>query len=314
MTTLIETIQNTFGHHQIQMEEASHSYLVEFGLRDLMQRGTPVQEHDIERIMDETNDSENVRLYHVDTRSNTKTPIGRPVSSGYTPHTLEDIVALATTAQDALGCDARAKCHWSDGHFLSIQPTKDERLQCIADDSLFKRIRLTARYGGLSPLIGNAGLFRDRCTNLMEITTVKAARMAIRHTANLPNRVDELLMKFNTLTDSWQHSVATIDKMASNRVNLGEYVDAIWNVDREELEHTTRADNRAKDVLTRYRDEGNRVHSNSAFDVNANGWQAFNAVQGYVQHKGTGTSYSLGNAFSALDNPRVKRAEELALA
>ena len=310
MNTVIEQIKNAFPFEVIKRPMLNMEK-VESMLDHLAYMNTPITRETTELIMDTAKDKNAYRLY----RSDTGQAVGNPVSESYQVHTRDDIIALTTTAIESLGTDAQLKMHWNDGHFIAVAPNKDAQIKCAVDNTLFKRIIVNGRYGGLSTLTGVAGLYRHRCTNLMMIQSVQSARMSIRHTANLPNRVNDLLMQFNTLNQSWELSSHKIEKMHRNEVNLGSYIDQVWEIDRDEDKPSTRADNRARAIATRWNNEQeNPRPTNHAPHITTNAWEAFNAVQGHIQHNGSQTTHNLARAFKTLDAPRVKRAEVLALA
>ena len=310
METIRTQLQNAFPF-TVYKKPMLHMEKVESLLSHLIYMQAPVTPEAMEMIKDTASDERCFRLY----RSDTGEAVGNPVSEGYVLHNLDNIITLTEAIQESLGCELKLRTHWNNGEFIIAEPTKEARLQCKADDALWKRVIVNGRYGGLSPLTGLAGLFRDTCTNLMMIESVQTAHMSIRHTANLPNRVDELLMKFNRLTDSWELSLDKINQMSRNTVNLGDYTDQVWQIERDPDKPNTRADNRARAIANRWNNEQPHRHpSVYPYHIETNAWSAYNAVQGHIQHNGEQTTHNIGRALHTLDSTRVKRAEQLALA
>lgn len=312
MNTLEMKIREAYRNHDVITKPALHQHIVQDELNQLALTGEIITPERIEEINDLAVNKDNICIYHLQTMKQ----IGRPVSAGYELHTVDDMVTLANTAQDVIGENLDMRCSWSDGQIISLAPSRNAQMQYAIDKTIFKRLFIMGKYGGLSPLCGSAGLYVHECTNMMELASISSARMTIRHTRNLPNRVDELVMKFNRITNSWELSQEHINNMALKTVNLGHYVDDVWNVDREKLEHTTRADNRARAIAQRYRNEQPPHFNPTSMHPNhltVDGFSAFNAVQGYIQHNGIENTRNMSRAFKTLDSPRVKRAEQLIL-
>jgi hypothetical protein len=97
--------------------------------------------------------------------------------------------------------------------------------------------------------------------------------------------MDELIRTFSTLKESWVSIEKVIMQMASKTVNLQDFLDEIYPLPskptgRAATMHETR---RAK-ISGRVLDEAMRS-GRSAGRTTA--WEAYNAVQGYVQHDAT---------------------------
>jgi hypothetical protein len=58
-------------------------------------------------------------------RSDNCNPVGTgSVTSRYTPHQTDDVIALVEAAQEAFEGEVSVKCHFRDGHFVAVEPTK----------------------------------------------------------------------------------------------------------------------------------------------------------------------------------------------
>lgn len=254
-------------------------------------------------------------------RSDTATVVGSgSVSDRYTPHTTDDVLALVDAASEAFGNEMQIQCHFRDGHYVSIAPSKEYRRSIFGTaDNIFARVVINAGYDGKA-FKASMGYYRDACLNLSIMRTISQTTVSIRHTSKLRGRMQELIATFETLKESWSTLTDLATSMQSRQVNLVNFLNAVYP--QPESDASPRAvtihRNRTEEIFRRLRRErqatGRPVIGN---DWNVSAWEAYNAVQGYVQHVATRKS-SYNNDFDrvllAYRDPAVLRAEELAVA
>ena len=260
-------------------------------------------------------------------RSDSMSAVGPgSVSSRYVPHTTEDVCALVDAASSAFDGEVDVKCLFRDGHYVTIQPTRENRLAVYGEkDNVFPRVMIKAGYDKTA-FSASMGYYRDACRNLAMMQQVNGTTVAIRHTSGLRGHMDELLASFQLLKGSWDNLTNVIMSMESREVQLADFLRQVYgepNADassRSLKHHTARTEAIFRRV-TRERYTTGRGPMPDNFVVSA--WEAYNAVQGYVQHdmgwRGAGgNNQSASGQFEriirAASNQSVKKAEKLALA
>ena len=250
-------------------------------------------------------------------RSDNGQQVGNAVSAGYEPHTTDDILALTEAVSHRFDGRIEVKCHFRDGHYVSIQPTQEERLSLFGGrDNVFSRYLLKGRYNGVADTV--VGMFRDLCKNLAELSQVEGTTTSIRHTSGLRPKMDDLIRTFQELEGSWATMEGLIRNMAERKVRIADFLNEIYpqpEADASQRSVTIHS-NRTELIVNRLMQEHSRlglgsIRANS--DVSA--WLAFNAVQGYVQHEKSrnGDPTRFDRMLMANNDPVVKRAETLAL-
>lgn len=251
-------------------------------------------------------------------RSDTGTAVGYgSVSDRYEPHTTDDVLALVEAAGTAFDGVADVKCHFDHGHYVTIQPTKEQRLAVYGTkDNVFPRIVIDAGYGGQA-FKASLGMYRDACRNMMILRQAEGTNVAIRHTSSLRLQMDELIATFATLEAGWGNLTAVVQQMQSREVQMVEFLKAIYGEPKsDEGRSVTMHRNRTEAIFRRLASERmvtGRGPLDSAFVVS--GWEAFNAIQGYVQHDSIrrGRPTEMERIVRALHDNKVAQAERLAL-
>lgn len=253
---------------------------------------------------------------------------GEAVGSGsvtdrYTPHTTDDVVALVEAASTAFGGTAALRCGFSDGHFVVAEPTREHRLRVFDDgrgggDDIWPRLVISAPYGGAGCFQASVGFYRDACRNLAIMRRVSGVSVRIRHTASLRLKMDELIESFAGLRNGWASLSETVQRMESRRVNMVEFLRTMYGEpDRDTGRSATIHRNRTEAIFRRLTTERMRTgRPDMGTDWEVSAWEAFNAIQGYVQHDATrrGNPGDLDRIILAASDNAVLRAEELALA
>lgn len=251
-------------------------------------------------------------------RSDTGEVVGNgSVTSRYLPHTTDDVLALVEAAETAFDGAADVRCHFRDGHYVSVSPSKDYRRAVYGTaDNIFPRMVIDAGYGG-RPFVSSLGLFRDACQNLLILRTVKATTVSIRHTSGLRAKMDELIQTFATLKEGWATVAQVVDNMENRRVNMVEFLRSVYGEPGDSGRAVTMHQNRTEAIFRRLYNERLRTgRPDIGPDWNVSAWEAFNVVQGYVQHEARrhGSVTTMDRVMMAATDPAVYRAEQLAVA
>jgi hypothetical protein len=240
------------------------------------------------------------------------------VSDRYEPHTTDDVLALVEAAGHAFDGVADVKCHFDHGHYVSIQPSKEQRLAVYGTaDNVFPRIVIDAGYGGQA-FRASLGLYRDLCRNMMILRRAEGTTVSIRHTSSLRLQMDELVTTFASLEQTWGNLQAVVQQMASREVRMVEFLNAVYGEPKsDEVRSVTIHRNRTEAIFRRLQNERVRTGRGTiGNDFVVTGWDAFNAVQGFVQHDATrrGRPTEMERIISALHDTKVAAAERIALA
>ena len=254
----------------------------------------------------------------------------KSISKQYVPHTTDDVCALVEAASTAFGGHLDLKCHWRNGHYVSIAPTLEQRRSVYGTaDAIWPRIMLRGGFDGKG-FKATMGYWRDLCLNMSMLETVESTSVSIRHSSNLRGQMDELIHSFEGLKDGWENLTAVAESMQSRTVNRLDYVREVFK-DRMPsqdqlnlLALNPNAKIRAAKVWQKMlkamqdRLDSESIRSNRAVgrqEVSA--WEAFNMVQGYIQHDAqakTGFKDQFSRILRAANDKHVKRAAQIAMA
>lgn len=254
-------------------------------------------------------------------RSDTLTPVGKgSVTSRYVPHSTDDVLAMVEAASEAFDGVGQVQCYFNHGHYVTIQPSKDERRSIFGtNDNVFPRVIIRAGYDGKS-FSAIMGYYRDLCRNLSIMRSVTETNVSIKHTSGLRPKMEELIRQFGLLKGSWQQLTNRIAEMQASEINMANFLRAVYGEPQQDSKRAvTVHKNRTEAIFKRLLDErtrSNRGRLSSDFMVSK--WEAYNAVQGYVQHETTRKGANrnmldIGRAMQAMNDPAVIKAE-LALA
>lgn len=248
---------------------------------------------------------------------------GGSVTARYTPHTTDDVIALVDAAAAAFDGVASLRCGFSDGHFVIAEPTDRQRLRVFDNnrnggDDVWPRLFISAPYGGAGSFRASVGYYRDVCRNLSRMQSVHSVSVTIRHTSSLRPRMDELIETFGGLRHAWGNMTQVIQQMESRRVNMVEFLKAVYGEpDRDTGRGVTIHRNRTEAIFRRLTTERMRTgRGDMATNWEVSAWEAYNAVQGYVQWEASrrGNPTDIDRIILASSDAAVRRAEELALA
>ena len=251
-------------------------------------------------------------------RSDSGEYVGRPCSKHYVAHQTDDVMALVESASEAFDGIGSLQCHFRDGHYVSIAPSKDERRAIFGTaDNIFPRFIVNAGYDGRA-FSATVGFYRDACSNLAMMRQVSGTTVSIRHNSNLREKMDDLIQTFSTLRESWATLADVAAELQTHQVRMADFLDQVYGQPNENSKNSvTRHKNRTEAIfrrLSRERFTTGRGSMDSEFNVSA--WEGFNVIQGYVQHDATrkGNPSDFARIISAANDPAVKKAESLVLA
>ena len=252
----------------------------------------------------------------------------KSVSPRYVPHTTDDVCALVDAAGEAFEGEIACNTHFRNGHYVSIQPTNEQRTaiyNATDSDNIFPRIIINAGYDGKA-FSATMGYYRDACSNLAMMRQVNGTTVSIRHTSGLRGHMDSLIATFNTLKDSWGNLLTVIRSLESQEVRMADFLNEIYpqpTAEQVALANTGQAvravtthENRTKAIWKRLNVERTRTGRPQMTNT-VSAWEAYNAIQGYVQHDAQakeGFKGEFDRILRASNSADVRKAEKLVLA
>jgi hypothetical protein len=257
---------------------------------------------------------DNVRTQHYGLfRDDDGICFGPSVSRLYEPHTTEDIVAICEASEHVFGEIADVNLGFDDGHYVSVQPTKDRRIEAHKGDTVWPRLIIEARYG--QAFRASVGMYRDVCRNLAMPRQVEGTRVSIRHTSGLRAKMDDLIADLNMIKGGWDSLAAHIHAMATRRVRLAEFLDAMYPAPPENSTARSlgRHRSRTEAIINRIMRERTALGNADTNLHEVSAWEAFNGLQGYIQHDKSrrGNPGTFQRAILAMDDSVVAKAESL---
>jgi hypothetical protein len=255
-------------------------------------------------------------------RSDTNEVIGKgSVTSRYVPHQTDDVLALVDAASEAFEDEIDVTCHFRDGHYVSIMPTKHERLSVYGNtDNVWPRVIINAGYDGRA-FAATMGYYRDACRNLAMMRQVDGTTVSIRHTSGLRSHMNSLISTFSVLKESWAGLTDVIQNLQSVDVQMADFLESIYSTPDADASKrgVTVHRERTEAIFRRLQNERFRtgrpaMTPTDGFTVSA--WEAFNAVQGYVQHDAQskkGFKSDFDRILRASRDANVRKAESLVL-
>lgn len=253
-------------------------------------------------------------------RSDNSQVVGNAVTARYRTHQTDDVLAITEAAMTALEDENIAvRTHFRDGHYVEYAPSVAERKAIYGtEDNVFPRFLLRAGYDGRAFTV-SLGYYRDLCLNMSMLRSIgKSVHRSIRHTSSLRGKMDELISDFSSLGKGWEQLTKAIERMESREVVLTNFLDAVYGKpDTDSKRAVTVHKNRTEAIVRRLMSE--RVRSGRpqmGGDFRVSGWEAYNAVQGYVQHEATrksGFNSDMDRIILATKDTSVHLAEQAAL-
>lgn len=239
------------------------------------------------------------------------------VTERYTPHETDDVIALVEAASVLFDGAIDVRCNFKDGHYVIVQPTKDYRVSVFGSDTIWPSLMINASYDKRAALIGMA-MNRDMCKNMHIPRQVEGTTESLRHTSGLRPKMDELIEQFSTLEDGWKNYLIAVREMKETKTSVVKFLEEIYGERPQDTGNSqTRFDNTIRSIVQRVAKEQAKV--GQTFNGEVSVWQAFNGVQGFVQHESTrkGMGKVIDVEFTRIiavnDDTKVSDAEKLAL-
>ena len=214
------------------------------------------------------------------------------VTKRYTPHTTEDVCALVDACAEVVGMEScKLSTYWNNGHFVTIQPSKEYRQAVIGTkDSIWPRFILSAGFDKVA-YKGSMGFWRDNCRNMQELRSLSSTHFSFRHTSSLTGKISDLISKFERLAGSWDKMLETIRNMQDTKMSFDDLIAEVYPVNEDAS--ARQKSNRDATIAAIER----RIN-NEAFDLGyaslqrhgnrtITAWQALTGVQGHYQHNAT---------------------------
>tara|TARA_R110002096_G_scaffold189114_1_gene369263 strand:+ start:1075 stop:1956 length:882 start_codon:yes stop_codon:yes gene_type:complete len=253
-------------------------------------------------------------------RSDNSSLVGsKSVTARYHPHTTDDVCALADAAENAFDDDIDVRCHFRAGHYVDVKPNLAQRKAVYGtEDNIWPRVLIRAGYDGES-FRASLGYFRDACDNMAMMSMVNGTSVCIRHTSGLRSKMDDLIATFNTLKNSWSNLTDVVDQMQSREVVLTDFLNQLYpQPTAAEGRGVTIHRNRTESIVRRViRERMSTGRPTLVGNFKISAWEAYNAIQGYVQHDAIarkGFSGEFDRIIRAANDQTVRKAERLALA
>lgn len=245
--------------------------------------------------------------------------VGNAVRRTYTPHQTEDIIVLVEAAAQAFGTEVGIQTYWHEGHNLTIAPTAEYRRNIFnTKDNLFPRLVVKAGYKG-SCFQASLGMYRDICKNLAIVRAEGGeVSCSIRHHRCLRDRIDTVRKQFVSIVSHWDASIETFKDMDRKKVDIAKFVNDVYETHNRagmSQRGKTMADSRMTKIVSRILRERMIKYGEYGDRNIVTAWEAFNGVQGYMQHdtRRKAGATGISRAFDTLNNSVVTRAMDLAL-
>ena len=242
----------------------------------------------------------------------------RSVRRNYNHHQTDHVVGACLAAASAFDGDVNVDATFNGGHYVSIMPTKEHRQSIYGSrDNIFPRFQISAKYGS-GAYRASLGMFRDACSNMQMLrSTGNATSITIRHDSFLERNQEELIQQFTDLREKWGTVVEAVKQMEAVKINLKEFYNELYpNLESDSSNKKNRnfktLDKIHRRILHERMTTGRPVED---FDWFVSGWEAYNGVQGFVQHDKTrkGRPSKFDRVISANNDSKVQQAELLVL-
>ena len=249
-------------------------------------------------------------------RSDSSKMVGKPVSSKYVPHQTDNIVQLVEAAEKAFDGTFDIRCHFDEGHYVTMAPSKAARREIFGTkDSIFPRLIIQAGYDG-SAYRASLGFYRDVCRNMAVMKMVAGSTVSIRHMSKLFPKIDSLVETFHNLGESWDKIGNYAVAMEAKKVRLTSFLNEIYGEpEKDSGRGVTVHKNRTEAIFNRLLREKAATDRQdidpTAWEVSL--WEAYNAVQGYIQHESSrhGNPTEMARIVSSFTSPHLARAESI---
>jgi len=255
-------------------------------------------------------------------RSDNAEHVGKAVSKNYVPHQSDDVVALVEAAGEAFEGIGETQCTFRNAHHVCVSPGRDQRRAIFGTaDNIFPRFMIRGGYDGRG-FLASMGFYRDACDNLSILRQVEGTSVSIRHGSGLREEMDDLIQTFSVLKESWATLGDVIAELETREVRMLEFMDQIYGQpDENSQKAKTNHKNRMKSLWNRLNRERFKTRRPTMQEDKVSAWEAFNAIQGHVQHKETNAEKTgrkpkmadFDKIIRASNSPIVSKAEKIVM-
>lgn len=255
-------------------------------------------------------------------RSDNAEHVGKAVSKNYVPHQSDDVVALVEAAGQAFEGLGETRCTFKNAHYVCVSPSLEDRRAIFGTaDNIFPRFMIRGGYDGRG-FLATMGFYRDACDNLAMLRQVEGTSVSIRHGSGLREKMDDLIQTFSVLKESWATLGDVIAELETREVRMLEFMDQVYGQpDENSQKAKTNHKNRMKALWNRLNRERFSTGRRVMEEDKVSAWEAFNAIQGYVQHKETAAEKTgrkpkmadFDKIIRASNSPIVSKAEKIVM-
>ena len=184
-------------------------------------------------------------------RSDTMDYVGKPCHKQYVAHQSDDVLALVESAGEAFEGVGNVKCHFRNGHYVSISPNNDQRRAIYGtSDNIFPRFIINAGYDGRA-FTAIMGFYRDACRNLAMMRQVEGTSVSIRHGSGLREKMDDLIQTFAVLKQSWATLSDVIAELQNREVGMADFLDEVYGQPDEDSKRSKTVHNNRTEAIFR---------------------------------------------------------------
>lgn len=256
------------------------------------------------------------------------------VTDRYTPHTPDDVRALARAAGAAFEHEGvntlQITSHWRNGHYVTVAPAKEDLVAAFDakhpgtglhhvdrnSDVLVPGLMVQAGYDGKAFRFSSY-LRRLACRNMLMFDIAEfSTSVSVRHTTGLTDRIPELVDQARRAMLGLNKVKEAIVKANETEVKVAEFIRTLYPEPKEDA--TARVRNahvkRIESIISRMARERETLQGRTGDLSRATAWEIFNAVQGYTQHDKNrkGSPSPMDRAILANEDTTVRKAAELA--
>ena len=250
-------------------------------------------------------------------RSDNAEHVGKPCSKNYVPHQSDDVVALVEAAGQAFEGLGETRCTFKNAHHVCVSPSLEDRRAIFGTaDNIFPRFMIRGGYDGRG-FLATMGFYRDACDNLAMLRQVEGTSVSIRHGSGLREKMNDLIQTFSVLKQSWATLGDVITELQSRELNMPEFLDQVYGQPDEDSKRSkTIHRNRTQAIFRRLsRERFTTGRSTLGGDFTVSAWEAYNAIQGYVQHDASrkGSPSDFDRVIAASNDQHVRKAEKITM-
>ena len=287
------------------------------GIKDIIAKQFPVCSK--ERLVGPNGvESPFYAMYRQDSNGCPVQCVSPAVSKQYVEHTRDDVATIGEAFGVAFeGGVADVQTSFNNGHKICVAPSKDYQRAIFNDkDHVFPRGIVDCTFG--TSFHVSLGMLRNVCSNLQIPQVVGNASfdVKIRHTSKLRSHFDQLVDDLAHLKDGWDALIAHMNNLKECKVDLEAFMDKLYDPSKfESKSAATRHDSRTRLIIQRLQRERLQLGIEDRNLETVNGYELYQAIQGYCQHDKTRRGHADGDKFTratlAFNDSDIKRAQNL---